>query len=94
MHLCAHHHRLLHEGYGLTRGRDQTLTFTRPDGRAIPDAPPAGAGSPERLQAGNRGHGLDITPDTTARRWDGSRLDLALAVDGLVRSDTRLNYAA
>jgi Domain of unknown function (DUF222)/HNH endonuclease len=92
--LCAHHHRLIHEGgYGLTRGRDQTLIFTRPDSRPIHPAPAPSAGSPARLRADNRRHGLDITSDTTSRRWDGTRLDLALAIDGLVWADPRLNDA-
>jgi HNH endonuclease len=92
--LCAYHHRLIHEGgYGLTRGRDQTLIFRRPDGRPIPPAPAPTAGRPARLHADNRRHGLDITSDTTSRRWDGGRLDLALAIDGLVWADPRLNDA-
>jgi Domain of unknown function (DUF222)/HNH endonuclease len=89
--LCAYHHRLIHEGgYGLTRGRDQTLTFRRPDGRPIPPAPAPSAGSPARLFADNHRHGLDLTSDTTSRHWDGTRLDLALAIDALVSTDTRL----
>ena len=90
--LCAYHHRLIHEGgYRLTRGPDQTLIFRRPDGRPIPATPDPSAGTPGRLHADNRRHGLDITSDTTRRRWDGSRLDLALAIDGLVWADPRLN---
>jgi hypothetical protein len=90
--LCAYHHRLIHErGYGLTRGPDQSLIFRRPDGREIPAAPVPRAGSRERLYADNRGRGVDIGSDTTRRHWDGSRLDLALAIDGLVWADKRLN---
>jgi hypothetical protein len=90
--LCAYHHRLIHEGgYRLTRGPDQTLIFRRPDGRPIPAAPGPSAGTLGRLHADNRRHGLDLTSDTTRRRWDGSRLDLALAIDGLVWADPRLN---
>jgi Domain of unknown function (DUF222)/HNH endonuclease len=90
--LCAHHHRLIHEGgYRLTRGPDQTLIFRRPDGRPIPPTPPPTEGSPKQLNADNRRHGLDITSDTTSRHWDGGHLDLALAIDALVWTDPRLN---
>lgn len=38
--LCRHHHRLLHEGgFGLNRTR-YGLSFTRPDGSALPQHPP------------------------------------------------------
>ncbi len=84
--LCAYHHRLIHEGgYGLTRDRDQTLIFRHPDGRPIAAAPTPTASSPARLYADNHRHRLDLTSDTTSRHWDGSRLDLALAIDGLDR---------
>jgi hypothetical protein len=90
--LCPHHHRLLHEGgYRLTPGPDQTLTFSRPDGRPIPPTPPPTEGSPKQLANDNRRHRLDITPHTTKRHWDGSHLDLALAIDTLVWTDPRLN---
>jgi Domain of unknown function (DUF222)/HNH endonuclease len=94
VHLCAHHHRLVHEeGFDVIRGPDQTLTSSRSDGLPIPAAPAPSAGSPEQLQARNGRHGLDITPETTARRWDGSHLDLALTIDTLVWGDARLNHA-
>jgi hypothetical protein len=94
VHLCGHHHRLLHEGgYGLIRGPHRTLRFTRPDGTTIPAVPEVAVGSRQRLRAENRGHGLAITPNTTARHWDGSRLELPLAIDALVASDTRLEEA-
>jgi Domain of unknown function (DUF222)/HNH endonuclease len=90
--LCPHHHRLLHEGgYRLTRDPDQTLTFSRPDGHPIPPTPPPTKGNPMRLHDHHRRQGLDITPHTTSRGWDGSRLDLALAIDTLVWTDPRLN---
>jgi hypothetical protein len=90
--LCAYHHRLLHEGgYALTRDQDQTLTFTRPDGRPILPTQAPTEGNPQRLHTDNHRHGLDITPHTTRRRWDGTTLDLALAIDALVWTDPRLN---
>ena len=94
MHLCAHHHRLLHEGgYGLARGPGGRLRFTRPDGTAIPAVPDLAAGSRQRLGPENRRRGLEITADTPTRRWDGRRLDLPLAIDALVAADARLEDA-
>jgi hypothetical protein len=85
---------LLHEGgYGLARAPDRTLSFTRPDGTAIPAAPDLVAGSRQGLRAENRRRGLEITPDTPRRHWDGTRLDLSLAIDALVDSDARLEEA-
>jgi hypothetical protein len=66
------------------------VIFTRPDGRPIPAVPAATAGRRQRLHAENRRYGLDITSDTTARHWDGSRLDFPLAIDALVGIDPRL----
>src|SRR5262249_49130231 len=40
--LCRRHHRAVHEeGYQLERQPDGALQFRRPDGRVIPDVPPA-----------------------------------------------------
>jgi Domain of unknown function (DUF222)/HNH endonuclease len=89
--LCWHHHRLVHEGgYTLERGQAEALIFRRPDGRPIPSVTSAVAGRSVELVADSRGRGAWITPDTCRSRWDGSRLDLALSVDGLVQMDSRL----
>ena len=90
--LCRHHHRLVHEGgYTLERGPAEALIFRRPDGRPIPSVTSAVAGRSVELVADSRGRGAWITPDTCRSRWDGSRLDLALSVDGLVQTDCRLS---
>jgi HNH endonuclease len=42
--LCRRHHRAVHEeGYRVARAADGTLRFARPDGRPLPDVPPAPA---------------------------------------------------
>src|SRR5204863_1328450 len=40
--LCRRHHRAVHEdGYTVERRSDGSLEFRRPDGRELPDVPPA-----------------------------------------------------
>jgi hypothetical protein len=91
--LCRFHHRLVHEGgYTLERtGRPGELCFRRPDGRRLDPLPERRAGRHGELQQRNRGRGKRIGPETCASRWGGERLDLALSVDALVGSDTRLH---
>ena len=74
--LCSAHHRLLHEGgYLIRRGHGGAISFYRPDGRRIPDSPPAPRAN-GRLARTRR-------PDAcTPRSQD--RLDLPLAVDAML----------
>ena len=77
--LCRRHHRAVHEGgFGVMRRLDGVLTFLRPDGaplQAVPAAPPC----------------LPALHDVTAHvigtppTWDGTRFDLAWAIDVLYR---------
>jgi len=89
--LCHHHHTLVHEGgYSIrcrTRGR---LSFLRPDGKRILDAPGCPGGSPDRLALTNRRAGLDIDPDTAVTGWQGDHLDLPLATHLLCETRLRL----
>jgi hypothetical protein len=90
--LCRFHHGLLHEG-GYTMewaGTGGALRFRRPDGRAVPALPELGPARGDPLGRRNRGRGLELRPDTCASRWMGDRLDLPLAIDGLVGCDSRL----
>jgi hypothetical protein len=91
--LCRFHHRLVHEGgYTLERtGRRGELCFRRPDGRRLDPLPERPAGRHGELQRRNGGGGTCVDPETCASRWAGERLDLALSVDALLASDTRLH---
>ena len=77
IHLCATHHRLLHEGgFHVERRPDGKLLFHRPDGRRIPDCPPGPNARPARLQRTHR-------PDACVP-LSHDRLDLELAVDAML----------
>ena len=77
--LCRRHHRAVHEGgFAVIRGLGGVLTFLRPDGAPLQVAP----GVPSDLP------GLpDATPRVTGKlpTWDGTRFDLAWAIDVLYR---------
>jgi hypothetical protein len=89
IHLCRYHHRLVHEGgYCVERAIGGELRFSCPDGRVITAVPEQQPGDRHELQRRHRR--LGIGPDTCASSWNGDRLDLALAVDGLVSRDTRM----
>jgi len=85
--LCRRHHRAVHEeGYRVERAEDGALRFARPDGRPLPDVPPAPAvpadpiGSLERLYADD---GLRLHARTACPSWFGERLDVGWAIDVL-----------
>jgi hypothetical protein len=88
VHLCSHHHRLVHEG-GFTAQHTAAggVRFCRPDGRTIPERPPPttpqGPGVPEQ----NRLHGIPITPDTSRPLSAGDPLDYGMAIEGLAQED-------
>ncbi|HKZ06365.1 MAG TPA: DUF222 domain-containing protein [Methylomirabilota bacterium] len=49
--LCRYHHRAVHEdGYQIAREEDGTLIFRQPDGRPLPEGPPAEMGSLSRYR--------------------------------------------
>jgi hypothetical protein len=85
--LCRRHHRAMHEeGYKVERQPDGELMFSRPDGRVIPNAPPAAsvAGEPDQLiHAMNEACGLELHPRTAMPAWLGERLDVSYAIDVL-----------
>ncbi len=88
VHLCSHHHRLVHEGgFTAQHAPGGGLTFSRPDGRMLPEHPPPtsprGPGIPEQ----NRRHGIPITPDTNRPRSAGEPLDYGMAIEGLAQED-------
>ena len=87
--LCRRHHRAVHEeGFAVTVDANGAAAFLRPDGRALPDAPPAPdwhgaplAPTAERLTAA----GVTIDADTATPAWRGERLDLHWAIGVLWR---------
>ncbi len=77
--LCRRHHRAVHEGgFAVIRKHNGVLTFLRPDGAPLQVAP----ASPFDLPGGH--HAL---PSVTEKlpTWDGTRFDLAWAIDVLYR---------
>src|SRR6266511_3284693 len=78
--LCRHHHRAVHEeSYRVERHSDGALSFRRPDGRLLPDVPPAPAVpcDPSRaLPAKNEAAGLRLRARTACPGWQGERLDV------------------
>jgi hypothetical protein len=85
--LCRRHHRAVHEeGYQVERLRDGELRFRRPDGRPLPDVPPAPPVPDDPVQAlriENEAAGLQLHARTTCPGWLGERLDVGWAIDVL-----------
>jgi Domain of unknown function (DUF222)/HNH endonuclease len=90
IHVCSHHHRLLHEGgYSIERGAGGTLRFRRPDGQAISTVPPHPTGDRSELRRQNGRLGLTLTEKTCVPDA-GDRLDRAWVVNLLCDDDPRL----
>ncbi len=87
--LCRHHHRAVHEeGFTVTLLPDGTASFYRPDGRPLPDAPPAPRWSGPPLTptlAHLNEAGITIDPQAGLPHWHGQRLDEVWAIDVLWR---------
>ena len=85
--LCRRHHRAVHEeGYQMDRQPDGELRFRRPDGRPLPEVPPAPAIPADPihlLRAGHEAQGLQIDARTAIPGWLGERLDVGWAIDVL-----------
>jgi Domain of unknown function (DUF222)/HNH endonuclease len=91
VHLCSHHHRLVHEGgYRIEPGIRGAVRFCRPDGRLVPAAPPQPDGEHGELQRRNRDLGLALTDQTCVPCIYPDRLDLHWVVDNLAEDDSRL----
>jgi hypothetical protein len=94
VHLCSHHHRLVHEGgYRIEHGTGGALRFRRRDGKPVRTAPPRPAGEPRELQRRNRDRGLDLSEQTCVPRLYPDKLDLHWVVAGLADADSRLSGA-
>ena len=85
--LCRRHHRAVHEeGYRVHRGLDGALRFRRPDGRPLPEVPPAAEVPADPVGALQRRHdaqGLRLNARTACAGWLGERLDVGWAIDVL-----------
>jgi len=89
--LCRAHHWAVHEGGVRVEGRaPRGIVFHRPDGRFLPVCPvpvTINGNHGEGLKDTNRLYGLEITANTVDCFWDGERMDLHMAVDGLMSCD-------
>ena len=84
------------EGFRLSVDAGGAMTFLRPDGRPLPEAPPAPAwGGPAVAPVDRRlaAAGIGIDADT-APRWQGERLDLGWAIGVLWRPRAGADPAA
>ena len=85
--LCRRHHRAVHEeGYSVVHGPDGTLRFRRPDGRPLPEVPPAAAVPADpvtTLHLQHASQGLRLHARTACPGWLGERLDVGWALDVL-----------
>jgi hypothetical protein len=92
VHLCTHHHRLLHEGgYTVQPGHRGALRFRRPDGKPLPTTTSNATSDPHQVQHHNHQHQLHITDHTCVPIiYPGDRLDLGWQIAGLAEHDGRL----
>jgi hypothetical protein len=85
--LCRRHHRAVHEeGFQVDQQLDGELRFRRPDGRSIPDVPPASVAPDDlvkKFRALHEAQGLRLDAQTTTPGWLGERLDVGYAIDVL-----------
>lgn len=87
--LCRHHHRLVHEGgFGVSLSAEGLKRFTDPDGNIVASGQDTRfRGNVFSLQAIHRHEQLEIGPQTLPPYWTGERMDMEMAVDGLLRRD-------
>jgi Domain of unknown function (DUF222)/HNH endonuclease len=89
--LCSHHHRLVHEGgYAVEKRAGGKVLFRRPDGAAVPAAPPAPRGESDVLPHVHRAAGLAIDDTTCVPCVHSVRMHLPWIVDGLAEADPLL----
>jgi Domain of unknown function (DUF222)/HNH endonuclease len=85
--LCRRHHRAVHEeGYQVERQPDGELQFRRPNGRVLPEVPPAPelhSDAVEIVRAQNVAEGLHLHSRTAMPSWLGEPLDVGYAIDVL-----------
>jgi hypothetical protein len=87
--LCTFHHHLVHEGgWTVARGENGELSFTAPDGHALPAESPRQVVEDvlESLHEWAGDRGLDLGADSNLPLWDGTRPDYDWAVGALLRA--------
>ena len=84
--LCRHHHRLVHEGGYSVQMSDQGIPeFMDPAGCTIPQVGEKSfRGNVFTLARQHRESGLRITPETTVSLWEGEKMDMNMAIEGLL----------
>ncbi|MBS3747507.1 MAG: DUF222 domain-containing protein [Wenzhouxiangellaceae bacterium] len=84
--LCRHHHRLVHEGgFGVRMGDQDIPEFTDAAGCAIPQVGERPfRGNVFTLARQHQESGLRITPETTVSLWEGEKMDMGMAIEGLL----------
>jgi hypothetical protein len=82
--LCRFHHRLVHEGgVQIQTLDDGAFRFVKPNGTAFESGQPP-SGNVAALVAAIGHQAIEITAQTAVTQWTGDRLDLDVAVDGLI----------
>jgi hypothetical protein len=91
VHLCWHHHFLVHEGgWSLTIQADGTLLIRDPFGTTLGATQPAVEACNDRaVVAANQTRGIEIDDTTAIPRWYGDSLDLNDAITALLSSQDR-----
>jgi hypothetical protein len=84
--LCRHHHRLVHEGgYSVQMTHQGIPEFTDPAGCKIPQVGEKSLrGNVFTLARQHHESGLRITPATTVSLWEGEKMDMNMAIEGLL----------
>jgi hypothetical protein len=91
VHLCAFHHRLVHEGgYAVDPSAGGGLLFRRPDGRALDAGPPRRRGESRALERRHRRTGLTVDHAIGVSRTSHQPMQVGWVVGGLAEADPRL----
>jgi hypothetical protein len=84
IHLCRHHHRLMHEGGFAIRRKGSGFIFVSPQGKLIPQAPRMPRGECRSIVQKNHRSGLRPTGSTLfPRDSTGENVDLSLTVNAM-----------
>ncbi|MDX1434424.1 MAG: hypothetical protein R3286_18420, partial [Gammaproteobacteria bacterium] len=79
-------------GFGVRYLEGSRFEFTRPDGTVIEHCPTLDSAESSQhadIESFNRTYDLDIDAGTCVSRWDGTQMDMNLAILGLLYDDAR-----